>query len=236
MADKEQLAKNQMIVLQQQNGEKIYLDLNVSTDTTAIKSFEKSADMSIASFDYATVIAVFLALCATGLAYWFGARSFKLTEMSFKVVSEDIKEAAETHRITTVELLSSQERLKWLEIREGRYKEVINELCAVENFMAEIYQISQLNFIKGNLPISEYDSIAQLEKLTKMRKAFTRISHLFEIYFNQDIKQSIMSIIKHIDELIFDIKQNKENSYLLCKKLDKKISILIDEIHIHLKK
>lgn len=45
MADTEQLAKNQMIVLQQPNGEKIYLDLNVSTDTTAIKSFEKSADM-----------------------------------------------------------------------------------------------------------------------------------------------------------------------------------------------
>ena len=114
-----QLENTQTVVLQQTDGKKIYLDLNVSTDTTAIesfkqaslvseKAFEKSADISNASFDYATGVAVCLAMSATLLAYLFGARSFKLTEMSFKVVSSDIKESAQTHLLTSQLMMENQ--------------------------------------------------------------------------------------------------------------------------------
>lgn len=100
----------QAVVLQQPNGEKLQVELKitqVADDTTAIKSFEKSADISIASFDYATGIAVFLALCATGLAYWFGVRSFVLTKQSFDSLIEQIKSSENGMRETNKQLIDS---------------------------------------------------------------------------------------------------------------------------------
>lgn len=60
---------SQALILQQPNGQKVYLDLNHSTDTTAIWSFI-----------VAMVIALVLGGLATFLAYWYGKRSFDLTK------------------------------------------------------------------------------------------------------------------------------------------------------------
>ena len=75
-----QLENTQTVVLQQTDGKKIYLDLNVSTDTTAIWSFW-----------LAMIIALILGALATLIAVWYGRKSFKLTEMSFNTVVEQIK-------------------------------------------------------------------------------------------------------------------------------------------------
>ncbi|MFZ0022115.1 hypothetical protein [Acinetobacter sp.] len=56
---------------------KMELNLTHSTDTTAISSFALSV-----------IIALILGSLATWLAYWYGRKSFKLTEMSFKTVVE----------------------------------------------------------------------------------------------------------------------------------------------------
>lgn len=90
---------------------KMELDLNHSTDTTAISSFTLSV-----------IIALILGSFATWLAYWYGRKSFQLTELSFKVVSEDIKEAAESHRNMTKQLIESQENLKRVELQEEFYR------------------------------------------------------------------------------------------------------------------
>jgi len=55
--------------------QKIPLDIQHSTDTTAIWSFALSV-----------FIALILGSLATWLAYWFGVRSFVLTKRSFDVV------------------------------------------------------------------------------------------------------------------------------------------------------
>src|SRR5690606_30337363 len=65
--------------------QKMELDLNHSTDTTAISSFTLSI-----------IIALILGSLATWLAYWYGRKSFKLTEMSFKTVVEQIKSSETT--------------------------------------------------------------------------------------------------------------------------------------------
>lgn len=97
---------------------KMELNLNHSTDTTAISSFEQSAKVAVSSFDYATGVAVFLALCATGLAYWFGVRSFVLTKRSFDVVLEQITssriEAENNSKITIEQIHASIESNKEL--------------------------------------------------------------------------------------------------------------------------
>lgn len=98
-------AQTQAVILENSKEDKIYVDLAHSTDTTAMKSFEEGSKISIASFDYATGIAVFLALCATGLAYWFGARSFILTKQSFDAVIEQIGASmsdAKNHKDITI--------------------------------------------------------------------------------------------------------------------------------------
>lgn len=145
MADTEQpaLLQNQAIILQQPNGEKIYLDLNVSTDTTAIKSFEKSADISIASFDYATGIALFLGLCATWLAYWYGRTSFKLTKQSFDAVIAQIKSSEQVALDLNQRLFEQQKELQNKDLAFKQKSEWENQLRAVS---AE-YQINLTMFI-----------------------------------------------------------------------------------------
>ena len=76
---------------------KIPLDIQHSTDTTAIWSF-------MAAMIASMVVAI-----------WYGRKSFKLTEMSFKIVSEDIKQAAEIHREVNKSILDNQKAIKNIE-------------------------------------------------------------------------------------------------------------------------
>ena len=77
--------QTQAVVLQQPKDQKVYLDVQHSTDTIAILSFALSI-----------IIALILGSLATWLAYWYGRKSFKLTEMSFKTVVEQIKSSETT--------------------------------------------------------------------------------------------------------------------------------------------
>ena len=63
-----QQENNQAMILQQPNGQKVYLDLQHSTDTTAIWSFVAAMIASIV------------------IAIWYGRKSFKLTKQSFDTV------------------------------------------------------------------------------------------------------------------------------------------------------
>lgn len=97
-------ANTRTVVLQQPKDQNITLDLNHSTDTTAIWSFMA-----------AMIIAFILGVSATIIAIWYGRKSFKLTELSFKTVSNDIKEAAELNRIVNKQIIEAQYKLKNLE-------------------------------------------------------------------------------------------------------------------------
>ena len=72
--------QTQAMALQQPKDQKVYLDVQHSTDTTAIWSFV-----------FAMIIAFILGISATVIAIWYGRKSFKLTEMSFKAVVDQIK-------------------------------------------------------------------------------------------------------------------------------------------------
>lgn len=193
MAEKEQTAlENQAIVLQQPNGEKIYLDLNVSTDTTAIKSFEKSADMSIAAFDYATGIAVFLALCATGLAYWFGVRSFILTKQSFDAVIRQIESSEISISKSNKELIENQENLKKIDLMAERCNAIrmiaadFISLCEYLMYEAENLQSNLI----GELPIN------YLKQLTEKRNLMEIKGTNLELYLGRSHLSASVLIFK----------------------------------------
>ena len=93
----------QTIVLQQPA--KTHMELNASTDKTAISSFALSV-----------VIALALGGLATWLAYWYGRKSFDLTKQSFDVVLEQIissrQDAERLHKITMEQIYANIESNK----------------------------------------------------------------------------------------------------------------------------
>lgn len=190
-----QLENTQTVVLQQADGKKIYLDLNVSTDTTAISSFALSV-----------MIALILGSLATWLAYWFGRKSFKLTEMSFKVVSEDIKQAAQTNRETTIELINNQREIAELEIK---YKEKSEELDRLikrgggviifqNKLIIELYKLAT----RKN-KIFEQDIETIVSRLNELNIEILSEYHLFLLLMSADSKE--YSRIKILGDLFLQI-------------------------------
>lgn len=116
----------QTIVLQQPA--RTHIELNASTDKTAISSFALSV-----------VIALLLSGLATWLAYWYGRKSFKLTEMSFKTVIQQIQASEQSALSLNSKLfeqqLMLQNRLKELEIQ----KNIIDRFrCVAETFIINV--------------------------------------------------------------------------------------------------
>lgn len=88
-------------VVAETNLEAIPLNLEVtSTDTTAISSFALSV-----------IIALILGGLATWLAYWYGRKSFKLTEMSFKSLVLEIQSSQQTAFDLNQKLFEQQREL-----------------------------------------------------------------------------------------------------------------------------
>ena len=96
---------SQALILQQPNGQKVYLDLNHSTDTTAIWSFV-----------IAMMIAFILGISATIIAIWYGRKSFDLTKQSFEAVIKQIRSSEDLMASSNRELIESQENLKRIDI------------------------------------------------------------------------------------------------------------------------
>ena len=120
-----QAENTQALVLQQPNGQKVYLDLTHSTDTTAIWSF-----------GVAMVIAIGLGSLATWLAYWYGKRSFDLTRQSFDTVIAQIKSSEKIMLESNKLLIISQSELK---IRELKISNSFNELSKFREIVSEYY-------------------------------------------------------------------------------------------------
>ena len=107
--------QTQAVVLQQPKDQKVYLDVQHSTDTIAILSFALSI-----------IIALILGSLATWLAYWYGRKSFKLTEMSFKTVVEQIK-SSETTALDLNSKLFNQQLV--LQDREQKNLQKVQSYC-----------------------------------------------------------------------------------------------------------
>lgn len=85
----------QTVVVQQPA--KTHMDLNASTDKTAISSFALSV-----------VIALILGALATWLAYWYGRKSFDLTKQSFDAVLKQIESSERQMMESNQNLMKSQ--------------------------------------------------------------------------------------------------------------------------------
>ena len=107
---------------------KIPLDIQHSTDTTAISSFALSV-----------IIALILGLLATWLAYLYGRKSFLLTEMSFETVINQIK-ASEQSAVDLNTKLFEQQRVLQAEKEKSDSEKSIKDRFrnAAEIFILDI--------------------------------------------------------------------------------------------------
>lgn len=164
---------------------------------------------------------MFLALCATGLAYWFGARSFKLTEMSFKVVSQDIKEAAQTHRDTTISLIERQQKIKLMEIEESRNLQIIHELCAIENCIDNIHIMLKKASDKGGLQsLSKEDTANTLQAVNSLRIHIINIIHFVKAYKDKDLKQDGSTVHQKINTILLMLNNEGQKDTELSNLID----------------
>ncbi|WP_180027553.1 hypothetical protein [Acinetobacter sp. YH16032] len=108
--------------------QKIPLNIQHSTDTTAISSFALSV-----------IIALILGGLATWLAYWYGRKSFQLTEMSFKTVVEEIKASQQSAMDLNARLFEQQQVLQAEKEKFEREKSVTDRFRnAAEMFIVDI--------------------------------------------------------------------------------------------------
>lgn len=170
-----------------------HLRLDATTDKTAISSFALSV-----------IIALILGGLATWLAYWYGRKSFKLTEMSFKVVSQDIQEAAQSHHKTTLELIRSQEKVKLIEI-EAQYIEKnidqVRNICI--NLLADIERLAI--YIQAYIKDDKYNFNNSNFKAEFTKEIFNFRKSFYELKFRlneaNELTQEILDTLEKVDDI-----------------------------------
>ena len=183
----------QTIVLQQPA--KTQMELNASTDKTAISSFALSV-----------VIALLLGGLATWLAYWYGRKSFVLTELSFKVVSEDIRQAAKTNSDIAISMMENQITITELQIRSKEKSEELEriitrggEIIVLQNkLIIELYKLATL----GD-EIFKKDIEIIVSRLNELNNEILSEYHLFLLLMSTDSKE--YSRIKILGDLFLQI-------------------------------
>ena len=248
----------QTIVLQQPA--KTHMELNASTDKTAISSFALSV-----------VIALALGGLATWLAYWYGRKSFDLTKQSFDVVLEQIissrQEAERLHKITMEQICANIESNKetsknQLEImfKDLHLKRTLNIFESLQNEFSTFFSLLDDEILKifnfrdrfykkfrGALLIR--DAIAQFEKYPEIynqymelkNKRFTLRNTMERINIlldqddpNQvDISNRLVNIFEGYDKIsnaVFDGQRLEQNFIEVFEQDTKTLKIAVNKL------
>lgn len=248
----------QTIVLQQPA--KTHMELNASTDKTAISSFALSV-----------VIALALGGLATWLAYWYGRKSFDLTKQSFDVVLEQIissrQDAERLHKITMEQIYANIESNKetsknQLEImfKDLHLKRTLNIFESLQNEFSTFFSLLDDEILKifnfrdrfyqkfrGGLLIR--DAIAQFEKYPEIynqymelkNKRFTLRNTMERINIlldqddpNQvDISNRLVNIFEGYDKIsnaVFDGQRLEQNFIEVFEQDTKTLKIAVNKL------
>lgn len=248
----------QTIVLQQPA--KTHMELNASTDKTAISSFALSV-----------VIALALGGLATWLAYWYGRKSFDLTKQSFDVVLEQIissrQDAERLHKITMEQIYANIESNKetsknQLEImfKDLHLKRTLNIFESLQNEFSTFFSLLDDEILKifnfsdrfnqkfrGGLHIR--NAIAQFEKYPEIynqymelkNKRFTLRNTMERINImldqddpNQvDISNRLVNIFEGYDKIsnaVFDGQRPEQNFIEIFEQDTKTLKIAVNKL------
>lgn len=248
----------QTIVLQQPA--KTHLELNASTDKTAISSFALSV-----------IIALILGCLATWLAYWYGRKSFDLTKQSFDVVLEQIissrQDAERLHKITMEQIYANIESNKetsknQLEImfKDLHLKRTLNIFESLQNEFSTFFSLLDDEILKifnfrdrfyqkfrGGLLIR--DAIAQFEKYPEIYNQYMELKNKrfslrntmerINIMLDQDdpnqvdISNRLVNIFEGYDKIsnaVFDGQRPEQNFIEIFEQDTKTLKIAVNKL------
>ena len=248
----------QTIVLQQPA--KTHLELNASTDKTAISSFALSV-----------IIALILGCLATWLAYWYGRKSFDLTKQSFDVVLEQIissrQDAERLHKITMEQIYANIESNKetsknQLEImfKDLHLKRTLNIFESLQNEFSTFFSLLDDEILKifnfrdrfyqkfrGGLLIR--DAIAQFEKYPEIYNQYMELKNKrfslrntmerINIMLDQDdpnqvdISNRLVNIFEGYDKIsnaVFDGQRPEQNFIEVFEQDTKTLKIAVNKL------
>ena len=184
---------------------KIPLDIQHSTDTTAIWSFV-----------IAMVVAFILGISATIIAIWYGRKSFKLTEMSFETVIKQIyasekvslelnEKLFEQQKILQKNELEFKNRLSWeSQVREvsSEYMMTITELLYQTAFFNRDY-INQTSIQERKDPNSDSGKHLLLIKGLHL-KAITLLGKFDQYFSSNDLdRETLVHLADTFNELFY---------------------------------
>ncbi|MDY6456954.1 hypothetical protein SKM57_02705 [Acinetobacter faecalis] len=191
----------QAVILQQPNDQIIRLDLQHSTDTTAIWSFV-----------IAMVVAFILGISATIIAIWYGRKSFVLTKQSFDVVVKQIQSSETTTLESNRQLIDSQsclaEKNHERDFENKKYEDLknaaVNYIVQSENYRMYMFILSEelkkFQFDKesaiGSFQRAIVEEIRQKLHQILEKKTLLRFS-LYNYY--EDF--TLTALVHHIHEL-----------------------------------
>lgn len=184
--------------------QKIPLDLSHSTDTTAIGSF---------------IVAM---VASVVIAIWYGRKSFKLTEMSFETLIEQIRSSEKSASNFNIQLFSHQNELqktefnfKWSNTWGHQVRRVGAEyISALTEFLyeAEVFENKYLTSTREQkTDKNSNEGFAYNELISLSKKCFLKAVEI-DLYFESDIEQ-FESVIQFID-LATDTMEAILNEYL----------------------
>lgn len=165
-----------------------HMELNASTDKTAISSFGLSV-----------VIALILAGLATWYAYWCAKKSFRLTKMSFDTVVAQIK-ASEISALDLNTKLFEQQ--KFLQDNELRFSYKVSELDKLRTLISE-YLTCLISFnTEITLKLYILDDFERIEKAAKFNLRIANYHQLIELFLDCQNNDEHMKIRNHLKELL----------------------------------
>ena len=212
----------QAVVLQQPNGEKLQFELKiteVANDTTAILSFSLSV-----------IIALILGCLATWLAYWYGRKSFKLTEMSFKTVIEQIKTSQQSAIDLNTKLFEQQ---KALQNNQLQYAFKTAEIDNLRTIISE-YLTCLIDFNTSiTMKVKSLEREILIQESIKYNLRVANYHQLIELFLdceNNVMHSDIKKKLKYVLDRLWDIRKELNNDYM---KLDEEIidfSMRVDSV------
>ena len=154
------IEEKQALVLEQPKDQKVYLDLQHSTDTTAIWSFV-----------IAIVVAFILGISVTIIAIWYGRKSFDLTKQSFDSLVKQIESSEKITVASNNGLAQSQADSKLTELR-FLYKssEIQNLRKMIADYFATVVALNthvvfKVSFLKDNKFLNDNDKNKYIHEL-----------------------------------------------------------------------
>lgn len=189
----------QTLVIQQPT--KTHMELNASTDKTAISSFALSV-----------IVALILGGFATWLAYWYGRKSFKLTEMSFKTVVEQIR-ASEKSALDLNNKLFEQQTI--LQNNKLQYVYKTSEIEKLRTIITA-YLTCLLDFNTSiTMKIKKIERQELIEECVQYNLRVANYHQQIELFLdceNNEFDRNIKSKLKNLINVLWDIRKDLENN------------------------